>query len=274
MKYEDPRLRRALAAEYALGTLQGRARRRFQKLLAKDSGLQHEVGFWEQRLRGLGPPLPAIQPRAQVWVRIAQVIGAAPAAASPATTPVTTLSPEARSTPVAPPPEVRPLAREAQVSAPPPANQNRFWQAWAGFATAAALVLAVGLATRQAPPAPVPVAQKAPATYVALLQMPNSTMHWAVSIAPEQGRITVAANGEVPPLDGKSVELWVLSEKNGPVAIGVLPTQGKGSMTMPAAALDSAGAMKLAVSVEPAGGSPTGKPTGPVVIVTEAVQSA
>lgn len=267
MNYQEPSLRRALAAEYALGTLTGRARRRFRKLLEADAGLQREVGFWEQQLRALLPPLPAIQPRPQVWVRIAQGIGQPAAGTAPPAAPV--LQPPS---PGAPAVAVTPIARESKIVTPAAANRSRFWQAWAGVATAAALVLAVGLYTR--PPAPAPVAQTAPATYVALLQMPNSTMHWAVSIAPDQGRITVAANGDVPPLDGKSVELWVISAKNGPVPIGVLPTQGKGSMTMPADALDRSGAMKLAVSIEPAGGSPTGKPTGPVVIVTEAVQSA
>jgi anti-sigma-K factor RskA len=260
MKYQDPQLRRALAAEYALGTLTGRSRRRFQKLLEKDPGLQKEVGFWEQRLRSLSPALPAIKPRPQVWVRIAQAIG----------------QPAPVATAVTAPSGVTSVARETRIIAPPPANQSRFWQAWAGLATAAALVLAIGLYTRQPPPAPAPVAvaQNAAPTYVALLQMPNSTMHWAVSIAPKQGRIAVAANGEVPALNGKSVELWVISDKNGPVPIGVLPTHGNGSMPMPAEALDNNGTMKLAVSVEPAGGSPTGKPTGPIVIVTEAVQSA
>ena len=40
MKYDQPELQMKLAAEYVLGTLQGKARTRFEKLLPQDSGLR------------------------------------------------------------------------------------------------------------------------------------------------------------------------------------------------------------------------------------------
>jgi hypothetical protein len=62
MKYDDPDLRDALAAEYALGTLRGAARRRFERLLAKDPALGRRVEWWEQQLNELGGGLPPVAP--------------------------------------------------------------------------------------------------------------------------------------------------------------------------------------------------------------------
>jgi anti-sigma-K factor RskA len=55
-----------LAAEYVLGTLRFRARRRFERwLLSPQVGAL--VKAWEERLAGLEPPLKAIAPPAAVW---------------------------------------------------------------------------------------------------------------------------------------------------------------------------------------------------------------
>jgi anti-sigma-K factor RskA len=67
---------------------------------------------------------------------------------------------------------------------------------------------------------------------------------------------------------GSSYELWLLPAEGGaPISLGVLAALDA-RLTVPA--VDSArlrvGA-KLAVSVEPRGGSPTGAPTGPVILV-------
>src|SRR5687767_535788 len=55
-----------LAAEYVLGTLRGRARRRFERwLLSPQVGAL--VKAWEDRLAGLEPQLEPVTPPAQVW---------------------------------------------------------------------------------------------------------------------------------------------------------------------------------------------------------------
>jgi anti-sigma-K factor RskA len=71
---------------------------------------------------------------------------------------------------------------------------------------------------------------------------------------------------------GKAHELWILPApdvNNGnPVSLGLLPTSGEQKLTLTAAQRAAlAGAKQLAVSLEPAGGSPTGLPTGPVLHV-------
>jgi anti-sigma-K factor RskA len=55
-----------LAAEYVLGTLRFRARKRFERwLLSPQVGAL--VKAWEERLAGLEPPLTSIAPPATVW---------------------------------------------------------------------------------------------------------------------------------------------------------------------------------------------------------------
>jgi anti-sigma-K factor RskA len=66
-------------------------------------------------------------------------------------------------------------------------------------------------------------------------------------------------------------ELWALPANGAaPVSLGLLPQTGSRKVALDpvqAAALLAAG--QLAVSREPAGGSPTGAPTGPVLIVSK-----
>ncbi len=55
-----------LAAEYVLGTLRGRARRRFESWLVSPQ-VGALVNAWENRLAGLEPPLKSVAPPASVW---------------------------------------------------------------------------------------------------------------------------------------------------------------------------------------------------------------
>ncbi|RWE58440.1 anti-sigma factor [Mesorhizobium sp.] len=65
---------------------------------------------------------------------------------------------------------------------------------------------------------------------------------------------------------GKDFELWMIEGKNPPVSMGVIPAGQTAHMTIsPSVQEKLAQGAVLAVSVEPAGGSPTGQPTGPVV---------
>src|SRR6478609_3878636 len=66
MKSANRDLLDRLAAEYVLGTLRYRARRRFERWL-----LSPQVGAivkaWEERLAGLEPQLAPVAPPAKVW---------------------------------------------------------------------------------------------------------------------------------------------------------------------------------------------------------------
>ena len=62
---------------------------------------------------------------------------------------------------------------------------------------------------------------------------------------------------------GRDMELWSLAAgRSTPHSLGILPASG---LTLPPGALP-AGRVQLLVSVEPAGGSPSGRPTGPVIL--------
>ncbi len=64
---------------------------------------------------------------------------------------------------------------------------------------------------------------------------------------------------------GRSLELWLIAGKDAPVSLGVLPGSATARMTMPKELRPKFKNGVLAVSDEPAGGSPTGAPTGAVL---------
>ncbi len=76
-------------------------------------------------------------------------------------------------------------------------------------------------------------------------------------------KITPVAAGKS---EEKSLELWLIRGSDPAEALGVLPQTGDGEIVLPPElhAKLTEGAI-IAVSVEPFGGSPTGKPTGDVV---------
>ncbi len=248
MKVQNAQLRRMLAAEYVLGTLRGPARRRFERLARADAALRAEQYFWETRLGRLARAVKPVTPAPTVWLSLQRRIEAG---------------------------NTVPLRRPA----PEQPKPVPMWRIWTGMAAAAAVVAVVMISQRgvlPGTPATTPVAQTpvAPATpvYVAQLKVPDSTMQWTVSLSPAKGQMTVAAAGDYPQLGQHSMELWWISPQ-GPVAIGLLPVQGKGSMQLPKE-LVAQGGITLAVSLEPQGGSPTGKPTGPVLTSGPAIQAA
>lgn len=249
MRYEHARLRQMLAAEYVLGTLTGRARRRFARLLESRADLRAEVRYWEQRLAALQSGFKPVPPRDIVWAAIQR--------------------------------EIESGSRVVALRAPAaPGGRLRFWQAWSALSTAAAVVLAFGLYRElNQPPPPaqivrveVPVPQPMP--YVALLQPSGSKAQWLVTLSPERRVIRVSGMGDYP-MDAtrESLELWVIDEGGKPVSLGLLPSKGEGDMPMPRG-MPMPRKPALAVSREPPGGSPTGLPTGPVIVVGPAQRAS
>jgi anti-sigma-K factor RskA len=87
MRYADPELHDRLAAEYALGTLRGPARRRFERLLSDNAYLRDLAEDWELRVNLLAESATAVEPPARVWDGIAERIGPPPARIAPASAP-------------------------------------------------------------------------------------------------------------------------------------------------------------------------------------------
>jgi anti-sigma-K factor RskA len=155
----------------------------------------------------------------------------------------------------------RKLERELDLTRfrPPWYRRAGFWQGWAAAASAAALlVLALALRPPVAPEGGTEIAQLAP-------QQGGARVH-AERLA--DGR-TLRLRAERPLQAGpnQSFELWVIAPGAAPVSLAVLGSLDA-RVTLPAELAQRlvAGAT-LAVSAEPAGGSPTGQPTGAIVLV-------
>jgi len=231
MDYARPTLADALAAQYVTGTLRGGARRRFEALLPSHPLLSAAVEDWRARLMPLTAVVTPVAPPANTWARIEQ-----------------RLWPEA-------------------VGAQSPADQPwwrglAFWRAASGFASVAAVSLAVLLANPgpQAPPVVV-VLQGTEAGGPALTTI--------VASVSSDGRSLVAQPLQPVAMQaGRALELWAVPPQGAPRSLGLISAQGATVIRrdkLPQALLDQRNTAALAVSVEPAGGSPTGAPTGPVV---------
>jgi anti-sigma-K factor RskA len=251
MKYQSRKLRQMLAAEYVLGTLRGRARARFERLLTADAWLRDEVHGWEARLGELSLGIVPVKPRPLVWASINYRVSAD--------------------------------ANKVRQLRPASLARGNLWRNWAVVSTAASVLLGLGLWLQVSKPPQVvtktetvrvEVPVQTPMPYVAMLQPAKSDAKWKVSIYPDKGVIKVSASGRYA-LDekAKSLELWVIA-KDGPHSLGLLPMQGDGELPMPKGLKMDEGDATLAVSLEPRGGSPTGKPTGPVLLAAPAVQPA
>lgn len=72
MRYSSPELIDRLAADYALGTLHGGARRRFERLLADRADVRMAVNAWQEHLASLSSSIPSVKAPAYVWAEIAR----------------------------------------------------------------------------------------------------------------------------------------------------------------------------------------------------------
>lgn len=246
MKIQGAKLRQMLAAEYVLGTLSGAARRRFAQMMTTDRMLVTEVRYWEQRLAPFNRHIQPVAPRDIVWTAIDRAIHK------------NTVTP------------MRPASRSLNL-----------WRGWAVISTAASVILGFGLwQEMQKPPkvitqtqlvrVEVPVQVAMP--FVAVLHPDKTDAMWKVSIYPERGLLKIAAVGQYK-MDEKthSLELWVV-RADGPHSLGLLPMSGSGEMPMPKNMPMEGDLATLAISMEPHGGSTTGKPTGPVLLAAPALR--
>jgi anti-sigma-K factor RskA len=70
--------------------------------------------------------------------------------------------------------------------------------------------------------------------------------------------------------DGHALELWSMPPGGKPVSLGLVAANGLTRLTLPK---DAGTIAKLGISLEPPGGSPTGQPTGPVVMTGDVLLS-
>jgi anti-sigma-K factor RskA len=138
------------------------------------------------------------------------------------------------------------------------ASQPGRWRALAA-ALAAVAVLGIGWIVWQ---------QLRPPQATAVVATEEGAALWRVELAARGDRLEVAVVGEIAVPADRARELWALPEGAAPVSLGLLPASGQTRLALDdrqRAAL--AVAPNVAVSDEPAGGSPTGAPTGAVLYV-------
>ncbi len=82
----------------------------------------------------------------------------------------------------------------------------------------------------------------------------------------ESGEMRVSVGGEAPGA-GRDFELWLIPEGAAAISLGVMPHAGQAAMPIPEdlRPLVASATATLAITDEPAGGSPGGVATGPVV---------
>jgi anti-sigma-K factor RskA len=234
-----PELQDRLAAEYVLGTLRGRARARFRRWMRDDAQLRIVVAGWEARLAPMAEAVAPVSPPRRVWSAISERIAGTPA------------------------------VRDGLW------NSLGFWRGLglAASGATAALFTALVLFAPDAPlPAPAPQivrvpASELPAAYVAVLSDPGTRKPvLMVAAARHSDQLTVKRLDEGIVVADRSLELWALPPGGAPRSLGLVAAQARHTLKLQATADRTLGDIPaLAISLEPAGGSPTGAPTGPVL---------
>jgi anti-sigma-K factor RskA len=246
-----------LAAEHVLGLADPADEARARALMSADPAFRALVETWRARFAELDATAAPGAPSDALLERILASVAATPEAeAAPhATVP----EPPAR-TPAAAQP-----ARPAPGPAPRPApwfagfwESLAFWRT-AGFAaSAAALVLAVGLAVTLPGGAPKPV-------FVAVLLTPDNQPAAVVNaFANGTAELIPLRSIEVP--QGRALEVWTLQDRGrGPVSIGLL--ERAQTVRLDLGRLPATGPDQLfEITLEPSAGSPIGRPTGPILM--------
>jgi len=249
-----PQLADRLAAAYALGTLRGGARRRFEAQARRSPGLRAIAIAWQERLAAMTELQPGQEPSPNVWKRIRIELDREREAA----------------------------ALGAQRRAPP-----RAWRGLAiGGAFAALAVVAVSTVLfarldeqaaavarvqqerqqlAQQNTQLVSQLQAAPdIRYVAMLSDDRAAPAILVTFDPKHNTLTLKRLGEFREGEEKSLQLWALPPGGAPRSLGVLPPGGVARLAAAEGQVREVPA--LAISLEPRGGVPGDRgPSGPVL---------
>ena len=227
MDYGRPELADRLAGEYVLGTLRGPARRRFEVLLTAHPALRSAVRHWEEQLAPLAGSVAPVAPADRVWKGI-----------------------EARLFPAA--------TGTASSSSTSWWNALGLWRGLSALASTAAVALLV--VAMQVPPPQAPIV-------VVLATNPGAAVATNASFVASlsaDGRALVLKPLNAPTLTAaQALELWSVPAQGGPRSLGLVRADQATTLLLKAGVKNVTTA--FAVSIEPAGGSPTGAPTGPIV---------
>jgi anti-sigma-K factor RskA len=238
MNYLHPQRLDLLAREYALGTLSGGARRRFERVLRQSLAATLAVGVWQDRLAQLAGSVPAMQPRDAVWQGLEQRLFAGPAGDA--------------------------ASRAANKPSPWRWLAEIFSGRTLGSALAGVLLCVLVLRLQPGLIGMEPERDALPASYVGLLTDGAGKPTVLASSRRHGRQLTVKLLQPVAVPAGAVAQLWALPKDGGaPFPVGVVPGQGSARLTLP----DSSEKLffnvtRLAVSIEAAPAKAGDKPSG------------
>ncbi|MET0878789.1 MAG: anti-sigma factor [Tardiphaga sp.] len=231
---KDAREPNTQAAEYVLGLLEGEANMEAERRLASDASFAREVEQWRARFGEFDDTTQSQPAGEALWNRIEATFADAPPRAAP-------------------------------LSA-----WSRLWSDISVLRTAtigaslAVLMLAVGLgvAIRQARLQPVMVAV-----------LVDGDRTGAVVHAFADGRVVLLPLTSINVPSGRTLQVWTLpSRERGPVSVGLMDRAR--TLELELKDLPTPGPNQLfEITLEPAGGSPTGRPTGPILFKGNTAQT-
>lgn len=247
-----PELLDRLASSYALGTLRGGARRRFETLAREQAPVRAAALIWQSRLASLNELQPQAQPSTAVWTRIDNLVQGEKASA----------------------------AQRAPQQGPALVAWLRSLTVWrtASAAGALATVVAVTVGSGMRQEMGTEIArlqtqlQAAPQIqYVAVLADDKSAASMLVTFDAKAQKLTLQRVGNYQEAGDRSLQLWALPSAGAPQSLGVLGGEKLLRLTASETAVREVPA--LAISLEPKGGVPseTG-PTGPVLFKGALIQ--
>ncbi len=260
---QNPELLERLASSYALGTLRGGARRRFETLAREQAPVRAAALIWQARLSALTELQTQAAPSAAVWTRIDNLVRG-------------DLETQVHA--------ARRLAAQSGAAAQGFASWLQSLSLWRGATAAGAVATVVAVAagfqmrdtTRAQLAGEISQLQaKLQATpqieYVAVLADDKSAASMLVTFDAKNKKLTLQRVGGYQEAGDRSLQLWALPPAGSPRSLGVLG-QDK-VLRLTAADKDVHEVPTLAISLEPKGGVPSATgPTGPVLFKGALIQ--
>ena len=267
---DHPELLDRLAAAYALGTLRGGARRRFEELARNSPAVRVSAQVWQERFMSITELQQAEVPGPNVWKRIENLVAA----------------------------ESRPAAAPVAASVSSTETLLRALGLWrlgavvGAVSTVAAVAVALNLRgdlqgsetqlaqlqaqgralAQQNATLTAQLAAQPDIRYVSVLHDDKATPTMLVTFDPKHNTLTLKRVGGYQEGADKSLQLWAIPAAGAPRSLGVMGTDAVARL---AAAEQVVGQSPLlAISLEPKGGVPgEGGPTGPVLFKGAVLQT-
>ncbi len=257
-----PQHLQALAAEFALGLLSGGEVEQASEHVASNPAFAAEVERWRRHFSGFDRTAPMATLPPDLWSRIEASLGEG------------SLADDAPSLETSRSQELRDSGRLPVSSGEAAADSRRrlagwiwsnlaFWRIGAIAAATAAIVITMGLGSQ------LQRARSAP-VLVAILQTPDNQTA-AVVNAFADGRTELVPLTAFTVPAGKVLEVWTLWDRQvGPRSVGLLQAMSASRLKLDNLPL---GANQLfEITLEPEGGSPIGRPTGPILAIGRTAQ--